>query len=721
MNRPAAGFRPSPGPAAPGASRPAAPVAAISLCAAFLCVGLGFAPPTPAAAQVGGPPPPMEERPIEFPSFDEFSLANGLRVVILPYGTQPVMSARLYLPGGSARDSAERAGLASLAANVLTRGTTERTADEISAAIEGVGGSLNASASQDFLTISTTVLTDHMELAFDLLADVTRNATFPQEEVELTRRRTLSSLQAELGQPQAIAQRRFDAIVYGDHPYGVRSTPETVQAITRDDLVRFRDEVLHPGQGLLMVAGQVERREVEELIRRHLADWEPADTPELTLPAVPQRDETRIYLVHRPGSVQSVMGVGHAGITPDDPDYFSLQVMNRVLGGGADSRLFQILREEKGWTYGANSQVTRPADRGVIRAITEVRTEVTDSALVELLHQMERIRQEPVPPQEMDAARNYLAGSFPLRLETASQVAGQLATQLLLDLPLDDLTGYPERIRRVSADDVQRVAREHLHPDRAAVVVVGDGARILETLEGIAPIQIFDVRGEPLTRDDVLGQGEVGQWDADRLEEGVRRYDLQVQGQHMGSAEYRLERDGVEWVASSSMTAPGGSQETRLRFSAVDFSPISLEQEMDQGPARIHADIRVEAGRLQGRVELPDQLGGPRDYDEELAPGVLLPGMEEFVMAAAELEDGVRVTIPHMDLMRGEQVQIQARVTGREEIRVPAGTFDTWRVEVTGGDTALVHYLRVEAPHVLIRQEFQGQPVQLELISLSPL
>ena len=686
--------------------------------AALLLVGVG---PEGATAQVTTPPPPLQERPIEFPDFREVTLDNGLRVVILPYGTQPVMSANLYLPGGGALDPADRTGLASLTTSVLTRGTETRSAEEISEAIEGVGGSLNASAGQDFLTISTTALVDHMDVALELLQDVTLNATFPEEEVELARRQTLSGLQALLGQPQAVAQRRFNAVVYGeDHPYGRAPTPATVEAITRDELVAFRDEAVHAGGALLLVAGRVDPDGVEARIRELFGDWHGT---ERTLPAFvspPDRDQARIYFVHRPGSVQSVFGVGHLGVQPDHPDYFALQVMNRILGGGADARLFQILREERGWTYGAYSQITRPADVGVIRAITEVRTDVSDSTFVELLHQFERLREETVPAEELDAARNYLAGSFPLRLETAGQVASQLAQNLLLGLPLEDVIRFPERIRAVTAEDVQRVARTHVHPDRAAIVVVADAGEALEQLEGRAPIQFFNIRGEPLTRDQVVGAGEPVAWDATRLREGMRRYDLYLQDNPLGAAEYTLTRDGDDWVSTAVIQSPAGSQETELRFSAEDFTPISLSQDLGQGPTAIRADLQVEDGRVVGEVRLPAQLGGDRTLDEPLGPGVLLPGMEELALAVAELEEGASFTIRIMDVIQGGHRVLEARVTGREEIQVPGGTFDTWRVELTGGDMPLTLYLHAEAPHVLIRQEFVGQPIRLDLTVMDP-
>jgi zinc protease len=699
------------------------PVPTRSLAFAFLG-GFLLAPlAAPAAhAQETEPPPPMEQRPIEFPGFEEFTMENGLRVVVLTYGTQPVATVRLYTPGGGQLVPPDLAGLASMTATVLTKGTEARSALEISETIEGVGGNLSAAGLQDEFYVTASALTDHLEVAFELMADVVKNATFPDDEVELARRQQLSSLQAQLGQPQAIAARRFASILYGDeHPYGVSSTPETVGAISRDDVVEFRDRVLRPGGSLLLVAGQVDRSEVERLARTHLGDWTgmAATPPALSTP--PNQERTHIYLVHRPGSVQSNIALGHLGIEPDNPDYFPLVVMNRVLGGGADSRLFRILREERGWTYGAYSQFTRPAHIGRFQAGAEVRTEVTDSTVVELLHQIERLQTEPVPADEMDAARNYLAGSFPLRLETAAQVAGQLASTLLRDLPMEDLTRYPERIRAVSGEDVQRAAREYLHPDRSAIVVVGDASAVLESLETIAPVSLFDVEGGTLAREEVLGTPDPIAWDGSRLEPGLRRYEFFLQSNPMGAADYRLERDGDNWVSTQTMSTPMASQESRLRFSAADLAPHSLTQDLAQGPMNVQANLEIEDGMLRGNVDLPPQMGGAREVDEALATGTLLAGMEEFALAVADLEEGARISIPVYDVVQGSRTILEARVRGREEVTVGAGTFDTWRVELSGGQIPMVLFLTVESPHILVRQEFAGQPVRLDLSARSPL
>jgi zinc protease len=678
--------------------------------------------PAPVEAQQA-PPPPLEPRPIEFPAFERFSLANGIEVVVLDYGTQPVASIRLYQRGGSSLVPASRAGVGELAATLLTRGTAARSAREISETIEGVGGSLAAGSGQDFLNVSATVLTDHLEVAFRLLADVARHASFPEDEVELARRQLLSGLQAQQGQPQALASRFFRRLVYGEeHPYGASPTPETVAAITRDDLVRFRDQALQPEGALLLVAGPVDRARVESLAERYLGDWtgRPAAAPHLVPPARPEG--TRIHLVHRPGSVQSVILAGQPGVEGRDPDFAAVEVANRVLGGGADSRLFRILREERGWTYGAFSGVTRPVGTGLFQVSTEVRAPVTDSAVVEILHQMDRMGTEPVPPEEMDAARNYLAGSFPLQLETAGQVAGRLATTLLLGRDVDEVTRFPERIRAVGPDDAADVGQRLMRPDQTVVVVVGDATRILEGLESIAPVTLLDIQGEELDRAEVLAPADGGSpWDASRLEEGVRRYELRFDGNPVGSATYRLEREDDTWVATTTVSqAMGGGQETILRFDATHFTPRSLRQTQSAPGLELEVELEVIDGRIVGRANLPPQLGGSREVDHP-AEGLLLPGMDEFAMAASILTEDVRLRIAYLDVVQDQPITLEARVVGREVVEVPAGSFDTWRVEVGTGQGTLTVFLRVEGPHILVKQLFPGQPVTLELAGISPL
>jgi zinc protease len=481
--------------------------------AALLGVLMACAPAPVPGTGPGGvvdratPPPPLAARTIAFPAFHEARLPNGLELVVLEHTAQPVASVNLYVRSGSAADPARQAGRAGLMADVLTKGTTSRSATDISALIEGVGGNLSANAGDDWVNVSVSVLAEHLPMAFDLLSDVTLRPTFPADEVETSRMRTLSGLQAALGQPGEIARRRFVSEIYGpEHPYGISPVPGTVQGLTRAELEAFHREHFTAGNALLVVSGAVRAAEVEALARRHFGAWAAGSPQRVPLAAPGVRGATEVLLVHRPGSVQSSIWIGHGGVRPDTPDFFALQVLNRILGGGADARLFQILREERGWTYGASSRFTRPREVGYFSANTEVRTEVTDSAVAEILHQLNRLRDEPVPPAEFEAARNFLAESFPLRIETPGQIASQIASARLLGVPIETVTRYPERIRAVTPADVRRVAREHVRPGQAAIVVVGDATRILPGLEAIAPVRLYDIQGQPVDRG-VLGGG----------------------------------------------------------------------------------------------------------------------------------------------------------------------------------------------------------------------
>lgn len=683
---------------------------------------LGLAACGPAAVAPGvapsraAPPPPLAERPIRFPSFHETRLPNGLELIVLEYGAMPVASVNLYVRGGAAADPAQRAGLAGMTAELLTKGTTTRSATQIAETIEGVGGSLGSSAGDDWLTVSGSALAEHLPLAFELVADVVQRPTFPQDEFELARRRTLSGLQAALGQPGELARRRFLEEVYGaEHPYGVSPVPGTIEALTRDDLVRFHREHVGPQNAMLVVAGAVSVAEVERLARQHFGAWQPSAAPAVRLPGVPARGQTRIYLVHRPGSVQSNIWMGHPGTRPDDPDYFALQVLNQILGGGVDSRLFQILREEKGWTYGAYSRFTRPRDVGYFAATAEVRTEVTDSAVAEMMRQLRRLREEAVPTEEFEAAKSYLAGSFPLRLETAAQVASQVAQARLLGVPIETVTEYPQRIRAVTPADVQRVARERLHPDRAAIVVVGDATRILGSLEPLAPVVLYDVEGRPLERAALEVRAATERFDAARLQPGTRTYRFLLQGNPMGTFTSTLAREGGVWVARQTMDSPMMTQQGELRFGAADLTPISVRQTTRQGPVSMQIELQREGERVTGRADLPAQLGGERQIDAEVVAGTLLPGMDEYVLATAELAEGRTLTLPVFNVMSGGVVNVTYRVAGTETITVPAGTFEAFRVEITGGEQPMTVYVRRQAPHLLLRQELAGVPVRIEL------
>ncbi|HEY0015710.1 MAG TPA: pitrilysin family protein [Longimicrobium sp.] len=454
--------------------------------------------PAVAAAQAS-PPPPMEQRPVRFPTFTESELPNGLRILVVENHALPVANLNLYVRSGSSSDPEDKLGVAAMTAGLLDKGTTTRTAVQIADTVEGVGGSIVADVDQDNLTASVNVLSDQLPLAFELLSDVVLRPTFPAEELETVRGQQLAALRAALGSPATLASRTFERQAFGTaHPYGRRSVPATVSAITRDDVAAFHRAHFVPRNAMLVVSGDVTPAQAREMAGRFFGQWSGGAAPADAYPAPPARERAEIYLVHRPGSVQSSLFVGHPGLTPDNPDYYAVQVMNMVLGLSGDSRLEMVLRGQHGWTYGARSRFSRLLGGGAFSASTDVRVAVTDSALSELMVQLRRIRAEPVPQEELDRAKSYLVASFPGTVETPAQAASSLAATRLLGLPAEHLTQYPQRVAAVTAADVRRVAGQYLQPDHAVLVVVGDATQVLGRLRPIAPVTVFDVEGRPV-------------------------------------------------------------------------------------------------------------------------------------------------------------------------------------------------------------------------------
>lgn len=675
--------------------------------------------PEPAEAAVvrQQPPAPLPARPLEFPGFQEKTLPNGLRMIVVEKREQPLANVNLYVRSGAALDPADKAGLVGITAELLTKGTKTRSAKEISETIEGVGGTLSSGAGNDFVSISSSVLSDQLPLAFELISDVALRPTFPKEELEIARKRTLSALQAALGQAGSVAERQFMSQVYGEHPYGTLMYPRTVQAIGRADLERFHQANFRADNALLVVSGDVDAARVEELAREHLGGWTGGAGPAPAFVAPPARERARIFLVHRPGSVQSNVLIGHTGIRPDEPDFYALQVLNRIVGGGSSSRLFLKLREEKGWTYGPSLSMSRPRDVGHYYVGAEVRNEVTDSAVVEMLDQLRRVREEPVSEEELRAAKGFLVGSFPLRIETSGQVASQVAQTRLLGLPIEHLLEYRERVGAVTAADLQRVAQKHVRPEQAAIVIVGDATKVLPMVEGIAPVTLFDIEGKALQRADLEVKGPSEALNAASLRPWKLTYAFQVQGNAMGTVTSTLAREGETWVGTSVVESPVMSQESVVRF-GDDLVPVSSQQKMSQGGMQMESELRLADGRVTGSAKLPPQAGGDKTFDAEVPAGALLPGMDEFVMAAADLAPGKTLTVPSFNAMAGSVTPITYKVTAEESVTVPAGTFPAYRVEVSGGPTPIVVFVRKDKPHIMLRQEFAGAPVTIELRSI---
>jgi zinc protease len=446
-------------------------------------------------------PPPLAPRPLNLPEHLETTLPNGLGLVVVEDKRLPLISFRLAFRSGDANDPAALPGLSDMMSSLLTEGTARRNSRQIAEEVERFGATLAVGSSSDFTTVAASSISVYADEILDLMADVTVNPSFPQNEVDLARENTKQMLIQQRAQPTFLASERLSQVLFGAHPYSRLSpTTEMLDLMTRDDLVGFRTATYIPNNAVFMAVGDVNRDAMMARIEELFADWQPGPLPNLNIPPLPKRSTRSIYVVDRPGSAQSNIVIANEGIARTSQDYFPMLLMHTILGANASSRLFMNLREEKGYTYGAYSNLDARRLAGTFRASAEVRTPVTGASLHEFFFELGRIRDEAVSADELKHAKSYLAGVFPIRIETQDGLIDQLVSIRMYDLPKDYLETYREQVNAVTAEDIQRVAQSHVTPDSAAIVIVGDAAEISEQVKPYAEtIELYDTEGRPKT------------------------------------------------------------------------------------------------------------------------------------------------------------------------------------------------------------------------------
>jgi len=444
-------------------------------------------------------PPPLAPRPLKLPEHIETTLSNGLGLVVVEDKRLPLISFRLAFRSGDANDPESQPGLSDMMSSLLTEGTVSRSSRQIAEEVERFGATLAVGSSSDFTTVAASSLSIYADEILDLIADVTLHPSFPQNEVDLARENTKQLLIQQRAQPTFLASERLSQVMFGKHPYSRLSpTPEMLDAMTRDDLVRFQQATYIPNNAVFMIVGDVDRDEVIARVEQLFAAWKPGTLPNLDLPPLAKRSARSVYVVDRPGSAQSNIVIANEGITRTSPDYFPMLLMHTILGANASSRLFMNLREEKGYTYGAYSNLDARRLAGTFRATAEVRTQVTGASMHEFFYELGRIRNEAVSAEELKNAKAYLAGVFPIRIETQDGLIDQLVSVRMYDLPPDYLETYRESVNAVTAEDIQRVAQSYVTPDCAAVVIVGDAAEVSEQMKPYAEkIELYDTEGKP--------------------------------------------------------------------------------------------------------------------------------------------------------------------------------------------------------------------------------
>jgi zinc protease len=454
------------------------------------------------------PPPPLPIRPIKLPIAYETTLRNGLVVVVVEDPRLPLVSYRLALRTGNSHDPRELPGLMDMMTGLLTEGTETRTSREIADEVARLGATLQAGASSDYTTVAASSLATFSDEILELMADVALRPVFPENEVELVKQNTKESLKQQRAQPSFLASEMVARVMFGEHPYSVTApTPESIDATTRERLVEFHRSTFIANNAVFVVAGDVRQETILQRIESLFGEWQGGTLVGDDFPSPPPRTTASAYVVDRPGSAQANIVITNSGITRTSPDYFPMLVMHTILGANASSRLFMNLREEKGYTYGAYSSLDARRTAGTFRASAEVRTPVTGDSLKEFFYELNRIRSEPVSEKEMVDAKAYLTGVFPLRLETQEGLIDQLVQIKMFDLPENYLEIYRSKIQEVTIEDIQDVAKKHVRPDEAAIVIVGDGSQLEEQVKPYAEqIEFYNTAGKRKTiKSDLAG------------------------------------------------------------------------------------------------------------------------------------------------------------------------------------------------------------------------
>ena len=477
----------------------------VGLCAVTSAVSIhaqaGQAPPASQAVVIKGHAPVSNDLlQVKLPRPVEADLPNGLHLIVLEDHRAPQVSFQILVRGaGGFFDPAGMPGLASATATLMREGTTTRTTQQISETLEtmaasvGVGAGLTAPDA----TVSGSCLTENFGATFALAADVLLHPIFPDDEIARWVTRQRASLTQQRSSAAFLAAEAYQRAVYGAHPASrVSMTADVLGQITHDALATYHHTHYVPDHGVIAFAGDISMAEARKAIDATLAEWKKtgAALPDVSDP--PAIGSAKVLLVARPGSVQTTLLVGTQAIARTSPDYDVLQMMNKVIGGGPTGRLFIHLREEKGYTYGASSGLSAPRYRGDWQATMDVRTEVTDPALTDLMAEIARMRDEAVPQKEFQDAQRALVAAFALSLESPQGMLNSYIARYLYQLPADYWDRYPARVMAVTPAQVQAAARQYLAADRLQIVAVGDAARIGGALKKFGTVETYDADGK---------------------------------------------------------------------------------------------------------------------------------------------------------------------------------------------------------------------------------
>ncbi|HKB09951.1 MAG TPA: pitrilysin family protein, partial [Vicinamibacterales bacterium] len=440
------------------------------------------------------------ERPFQLAQRIEKTLPNGLRVIVTRQAVVPKVTVMLTVLSGFSSDPPDLTGLAQMTADIVQEGTKTRNSRQIRREAFGMGGSLSAAVSQDYSSLSARGLSEFAPQLIALVGDVVMNPTLPADELAILKQQHLQNVAQQKGSPQFLSNRQFRRALFGDHPYARTSETEaTVQAIDRGKLEAFHRDQYRPNNAFLLVVGDVEPTAILAAAEKTFGAWQKGEVAKPSFPAPPALSGRHLYFVQRPNSIQSSISIGNVAVKRSDPRWFELTLANTIYGGAFNSRIVRNIREEKGYTYSPGSAVTGFANAGFYRFNADVRNEVTGPTITEVFKEFEGMRSQGSDGAELQGAKSYLRGVFPIQTATQGGLAALLNNVYVFGLPKDYPETFREKIAAVTPEQVKQASQALFGTDNSVIAIVGDWGKVKDQLGAFKDITFVDVEGKSTT------------------------------------------------------------------------------------------------------------------------------------------------------------------------------------------------------------------------------
>ena len=650
-------------------------------------------------------PEPGHAPELDFGKYKLYELKNGLKVIVVEDDKLPRLSMNLIVDRDPVQEG-DKAGYVSLAGQMLRQGTKNLTKDQLDEEIDFIGASLNTGSA----SIYTSGLSKYSEKLVSLMADVAMNPSFPEEEFDKLKKQQISGLESEKDDPAAVSAKVFNAMLYGkDHPYGEMTTVATTESVELEDCKTYYNNYWVPNNTYIAIVGDIKAKDAKKLIKKYFGDWEMGNVAENVYEKPSEPAGIEVSLVNKSSAVQSVVALGNTiELKPGDNDVIKLQLANQILGGGSLGRLFQNIREDKGYTYGAYSSYDEDELIGEFSAEASVRNEVTDSAIVEFLAEFEKLRTEPVSEEDLQGAKNYIIGSFGRALESPQTVARFALNIQRYDLPEDYYENYLSKLGNLTAQDVMDAANKYIKTDAMHIVVVGKGVEVAEKLKKFGNLSYYDEEGNVtdapskpipagLTADSVVSMyinALGGKENLGKVKDVAMYYDATIPGAPMTISAVRMKKRPNKFKMELTAAGMGTLNRTVYDGKKGYMSGMQGEQEME--------GEELEEMKSQGEF-FPEMNYTSEDYTLELTHMDKVNGEEVYVMVVTD-EDGNKST-EYYSATSGLKLKEESTEEGPEGPMTVSQTYGDYK-EVGG----------IMWPHNMVLD--QGQQIKFDMTDI---